>query len=60
MTLKDFIFAKAKEVRKISDMLDEKFQNESSSMEGIREYARNNGRFEVINEIMRFILDNDL
>lgn len=59
MTLKEFIVKKATE---ISEKYNELEQEEKSmtDVKHIAELARNNGKSELINEIIRFINANNL
>lgn len=53
MTLKEKILAMAEETAKNLEVLPEGFEN-------LSELAKNNGKLEVLNELMKFMFENNL
>ena len=53
MTLKEKILAMAEETAKNLEALPEGFEN-------LSELAKNNGKLEVLNELMKFMFENNL
>lgn len=59
MTLKEFIVKKATEISEKYNELEQEEKN-MTDVKCITELARNNGKSELINEIIRFINANNL
>lgn len=61
MTLKEFVLKLGEETRKESDMIEEKKKKKIiGNLEYLRDTARNNGKLEILNNIMGFIIENKI
>lgn len=61
MTLKEFVLKLGEEARKESDMIEEKRKKEIiGDLEYLRNTARNNGKLEILNNLMGFIIENKI
>lgn len=59
MTLKEFIFKKATEISEKYNELEHEEKN-MTDVKCIQELARNNGKCELINEIIKFMKTNNM
>lgn len=59
MTLKEYIYKLSDETRKQSDIIESK-EKQMESIDFIRELARNNGKLQILNEIILFMIKNNL